>query len=112
MYNNTVQYALNDAIKSCVREIDARLAIGITNGLKEVMYELPLTFEQNRMSQYDSQLYVYSELIKIYTKEKNYGKVNIKMKQDKAILIINLKLTLDDDERAARKKIIDDVMLK
>lgn len=98
---NTLKIMVDDH----VRMIDAEILAAHSSGFPEIEYELPINLIINNMDQEDSQIIMYSELIKTY-KDKGFEHVYIDLQHNKTYLHIQWINGMSNEEREERKDVI------
>ncbi len=105
---------INDIVKEQVRLIDSSILLAHSSGLNQISYTLPTNFVINNMDKSDTQVLVYSELLKIYTTPEPQGKgfkdVKISI-GNTSVLYIRWVNGLDNYERTDRKNLIKKFMI-
>ncbi len=113
LYRKTDTGVLQDVITEQIRTIDSAIMSAHSAGMNSTSHELPVSFNINHMPVSDAQTLVYSELLMIYSSPEPHGKdypiVKIIM-GPRSYIHIGWINGLDADEKAARKKIIQDRM--
>jgi len=106
--------AVKAVVNDITRLIDAQISTQHAAGFSIAEIELPANFDINGLSRYDSQVLIYSELIKIY-QAKGWDSEDIGLRSlpgDRMTFSIRWLNGMDADERSERLDIIKQHMLK
>ena len=97
-------------VRDIVRVVDSAIVHAHSLNINHTQYELDIVYDIPGLSKEDARLFVYSEVIDIYTKK---GFTDIKLFQEatKTILQLNWVNSLPDDERIRRKQIVKNVLV-
>jgi hypothetical protein len=97
-------------VRDIVRVVDSAIVHAHSLNINHTQYELDIVYDIPGLSKEDARLFVYSEVIDIYTKK---GFTDIKLFQEatKTILQLNWVNSLPDDERIRRKQIVKKVLV-
>jgi hypothetical protein len=107
----TISTLLRETITAQMQIIDENIRQAHEMGLSELSYELPTTFNFGSLSKADSQLLVYSELVKMYSySESNGGKgfpsVKISANANSPKIIISWRNSIPAQEKQARLNLL------
>jgi len=111
LYKKTNINTLKNILFECITTIDDKLKAAHDNGLNMIKYELPTEFPINNMDKKDSQIFVYSEIIKTYKLSEQLGgkgfeHVFIAKEGNSNFIIIKWLNGMDEEERKDRLDII------
>lgn len=93
--------SLKIIIDGLTKTIDSAILMQHDAGFNSVTYDLPVTFTIGNMSNKDAQIYVYSELLDIYEKQKGFN-VSLEILKDKTIISLSWINGMDENERKRR----------
>ncbi|AMN83617.1 hypothetical protein D5b_00190 [Faustovirus] len=97
--------ALKIIIDNLVKTIDSAILTQHDAGFNSLTYDLPVTFSVGNMSNKDAQIYVYSELLDIYQKQKEFD-VELELAKEKTIMKLTWINGMEESERARRVEYI------
>ena len=88
-----------------VKVIDAKILSAHQSGFSATVFELPITFDINGLSRQDSQIMVYSELLRIYKIDKGFANTFLEFQSQSVVhLRIEWLNGMSEQERDQRKK--------
>jgi hypothetical protein len=97
--------SLKIIIDNLVKTIDSAILTQHDAGFNSVTYDLPVTFSISNMSNKDAQIYVYSELLDIYQKQKEFD-VTLELAKEKTVMKLSWINGMDESERNRRVEYI------
>lgn len=102
------QSDIRSVLTSICDEIDVRIECAFCERYNEAVYELPAIARLPGIDADDSKLLIYSELIRIYAVEREFGDDNVKImkKNGKIYLIIKWKFFLTEEDKYMRRELI------
>lgn len=102
---------VNQFIREVVGQIDAKLAHAAEAGYAQISFDLPTNFPAfSYMSMADAQLFVYTEIIRIYRDVRGFEDLKIfGIKSGRPYLVIGWKTGLGDGERRDRMELLRSV---
>lgn len=106
-----------EIINGHIEMIDTKILHAHTAGYNSIEYTLPTNIIVNGIDKSDAQLYIYSELVKIYNYPENEGGkgfvgTRFVHSGDKCFLLIRWQNNMCDIEREERTRILKDAMKK
>lgn len=114
LHANSDRRIIEEIVSDQIKSIDIRIQTAHSSGFSQIAYELPTNFQINNMSKTDAQTMIYSEILLIYKNSeveggKGFNQVNIDL--GKSTLHVAWLNGMDDDERARRRKVIQECLM-